>query len=275
MTTALFRRSSIAAALVLAGTISLGPTLAAQSSAQPEPAAHQVTGTVAYLQRIALPPNAVVKLVIEDVSYADAPAVSIAEETITTEGRQVPIAFAVRYDVAIVDPTHRYQIRATIAAQDHLLFTSTTAYPVLTRGASTNVDIRLDQVQGNPSVTPPERDHPLTETHWRLVELNGKELTVGREQRGTLVLTEDGQRVSGFGGCNRLTGVYQLEANSLRFKNMASTMMACPDPLMTEEREFVTALSATESYRISGKTLELLNGKDEVVAWLHAIAEKH
>ena len=270
MTTALLRRCCIIATLALAGTISF-----AQSSAQPEPAAHQVIGTVSYRQRIALPPNAVVKLVIEDVSYADAPAVSIADEEITTQGRQVPIAFGVPNDPAVIDPTHRYQIRATIAAQDHLLFASTAAYPVLTHGAPTHVDIRLDQVQGNPQIAPPERDHALTETHWRLIELNGKEVSLPKEQRATLVLTEDGHRIQGSGGCNQLSGVYELEGNTLRFRNVASTMMSCPDPIMMEEQQFVTALSATETYRISGKTLELLNGKDQVVAWLHAVTEKH
>jgi hypothetical protein len=57
-----------------------------------------VTGTATYLQRIALPPNAVMTVRIEDGSKADAPAEVIGEQVIETKGAQVPIPFAVSYD---------------------------------------------------------------------------------------------------------------------------------------------------------------------------------
>lgn len=51
------------------------------------------------------------------------------------------------------------------------------------------------------------------------------------------------------------------------------TMMACPEPLMAQERNFTDALRATKTYRISGQTLELRNG-DRVVASFRADAMK-
>lgn len=42
-------------------------------------------------------------------------------------------------------------------------------------------------------------------------------------------------------------------------------MMACPEPLMTQEQAFTKALLSVASYRISGKSLELLAG-DKTVA---------
>jgi len=52
----------------------------------------KVTGTVTYLQRIAPPPDAVVDVTLADVSLQDAPALTIAEQTLTEPG-QVPIPF--------------------------------------------------------------------------------------------------------------------------------------------------------------------------------------
>lgn len=45
----------------------------------------EVSGTVAYRERIALPDNAVVKVTLEDVSLADAKAVVIDSQSYTTE----------------------------------------------------------------------------------------------------------------------------------------------------------------------------------------------
>lgn len=110
------------------------------------PAAAQttaVTGTVTYLQRSALAPDSVVKVQIQDVSRADAPAEVIGEQVFVTEGKQVPLPYNVSYDPAKIVENHRYVVRARIEAADGtLLFTNDTAIPVITAGAPTeNVEI--------------------------------------------------------------------------------------------------------------------------------------
>jgi putative lipoprotein len=244
----------------------------AQSTATNDSASKTVTGTVSYRQRIALPDDALVKVVIEDISYPDTPPVSIAEQEITSSGKQVPIAFAVRYDPSVLIPGHHYRILASITAHDHLLFSST-AHPVFTPGAPASVNIRVDQVAGNPLVTAPKPDHPLIGIHWRLADLNGKPVSLSMEQRPNFVLTDDGNRITGSGGCNRLMGSYELDGHSLRFKTVATTMMACLGPVMDVERKFLAALNATTAYRISGSTLQLLDDKGHALAWLHAVTE--
>lgn len=101
----------------------------------------EVTGTVVYRQRIALPPEAVVHVRLEDVSRADGPATVIAEADIDRGGRQVPIAFRLEYEPSRIDPSHRYALRATIRSGERLLFTSTSAHPVITAGAPSHVEI--------------------------------------------------------------------------------------------------------------------------------------
>jgi uncharacterized lipoprotein YbaY/predicted small secreted protein len=94
-----------------------------------------VTGQVTYLQRSALPPDAVVEVTINDVSRADAPQIVIGEQIIPTEGRQAPFPFAVSYDPSLILENHTYAVRARITdAAGKLLFTSDTVIPVITRG---------------------------------------------------------------------------------------------------------------------------------------------
>lgn len=110
-----------------------------------QPAA-EVTGTVTYLQRMALPPNAQIEVRLEDVSRADAPAKLIAQQTITLGDRQVPVPFALKYDPAKIDPKHSYGVRAKIVVDDQMRFASDQAYPVLTNGHPPNVEVLVKAV---------------------------------------------------------------------------------------------------------------------------------
>jgi uncharacterized lipoprotein YbaY/uncharacterized protein YraI len=93
-----------------------------------------VTGTVTYLQRIALPPDAVVTVQLQDVSLADAPATVIGEQIITEPG-QVPIEYEVPYEYRDIDDSHTYAMQARIEdAEGNLLFINDTSTPVLTQG---------------------------------------------------------------------------------------------------------------------------------------------
>ncbi len=101
-----------------------------------------VTGTVAYRERIALTPEAVVEVQLLDVSLADASAKLIAEQTIKPE-HQVPIPFELVYDPATIDERYTYTVRATIRERGRLMFTTDRSYRVLTRGAPNHVDLIL------------------------------------------------------------------------------------------------------------------------------------
>ena len=62
------------------------------------------------------------EITLQDVSKADAPAEMISTQTIETEGAQVPIAYALKYDPARIDAKNTYAVRATITegGQAHL-----------------------------------------------------------------------------------------------------------------------------------------------------------
>ncbi|MCB0158156.1 MAG: YbaY family lipoprotein, partial [Caldilineaceae bacterium] len=91
-----------------------------------------VTGTVTYRQRSALPPDAVVRVQLIDVSLADAPAQVLGEQVITRPG-QVPVPFAVAYNPDAIDSRNRYAVQAEIFDGDgNRLFRNTTTVPVIT-----------------------------------------------------------------------------------------------------------------------------------------------
>ena len=107
----------------------------------------RVTGTVAYLQRIALPPNAIIQVQLQDVSRTDTPARTIAQEKITLGERQVPVPFEIKVDAAKIDQKHTYALTARIVVDDKLRFVSDKAYPVLTRDNPSHVDMILKAVE--------------------------------------------------------------------------------------------------------------------------------
>ena len=88
-----------------------------------------------------------------------------------------------------------------------------------------------------------------------------------------LVLAAE-NRTHGSDGCNRFNGNYETSAQTLRFGQMASTMMACIPPAGLISREFIGALTATVSYRIQGKQLSLLDRDGRVRMRLEATALK-
>ena len=108
-----------------------------------------VTGQVTYLQKSALPEDAMMQVQLQDTSLADAPATVMGEFALATLGRQVPLPFEVTYNAAEIDPSHTYSLSVRITdGQDKLLFINTQAYNVITRGNPTfGVEVMVEPVQ--------------------------------------------------------------------------------------------------------------------------------
>ncbi len=106
-----------------------------------------VTGTVTYLPRIALSPKAVIEVKLLDVSRADAPSITIAKQTIESNGRQVPFSFQLPYDPSRINPRRRYAVQARILENGRLRFTTTRSYPVITNGSPNTVEVIVNPVR--------------------------------------------------------------------------------------------------------------------------------
>ena len=86
-----------------------------------------VTGSITYRERMALPPTAQVEVTLADVSLMDAPSKTIARQSFTADGRQVPFAFSLTVDERKIDPRGRYSVSARITdASGKLMFITDT-----------------------------------------------------------------------------------------------------------------------------------------------------
>lgn len=101
-------------------------TLAGCASA---PRTGTLEGTATYRERMLLPPDAVFEAVLQDISQADAQAVSLGRATIDPAGPP-PFHFRISYSEAAIQPGRRYAVRASIRQGDRLLFTTDRVYPV-------------------------------------------------------------------------------------------------------------------------------------------------
>jgi putative lipoprotein len=113
-----------------------------------DPAAQaSVSGTVFLLQRSALPPSAILSVQLLDMTRASAASVLLAEQTIRTNGRQMPLNFEILYDPALVQEDHRYALRARILINGAIAFASPQTYPVITAGNPNRVEMRVEAVR--------------------------------------------------------------------------------------------------------------------------------
>ena len=110
-----------------------------------------LTGNVFYLERIALSPEAIITVELQDVSAGTTNV--IATRDINAEGRQVPIPFELPYDPTAIDPAGTYLLSARISENGQTVFSSPTGVPVLTNGAPTsNVELMVSQAAVSPMV---------------------------------------------------------------------------------------------------------------------------
>jgi heat shock protein HslJ len=99
----------------------------------------------------------------------------------------------------------------------------------------------------------------LDGTSWLLAE--GKDMSIPQEVRMTIAFAA--ARVSGSSGCNRFTGTYQEDGESISLGPLAGTRMACADEVMTAERAYLAALAEAASWSATAASLTLSNEAGE------------
>lgn len=226
---------------------------------------------VFYRERMMLPPTAELIVILEDGAKMDVAAEKIAEASMPVESGP-PYRVTLSYQPAKLDPRGRFGVRARIENEGKLLFTSTQFNPAFgTHGekdsAPTNpVSVLLTRVPRAPRAAP----RSLTGTRWVIVKLRSEDAGVGAGGKPASVeLSAEPSRISGFAGCNQLSGGYALDGDQLSFSKMAMTMRACPDG-MELEREVAKVLEETRRFAIAGDVLHLFSGEGTKVAELRA-----
>lgn len=101
-----------------------------------------VAGTLSYSELTTLSDEAVVEVELADVSVADGPAEIVSSQRIRKPG-PFPVHFKLDYSPDRIDPTHRYTIQARIREGDRLAYATDTAYPVITGGNPSSIDVAV------------------------------------------------------------------------------------------------------------------------------------
>lgn len=111
-------------------------------------------------------------------------------------------------------------------------------------------------------------DEPIEGLAWQLVQLGDEPVAPGNGAQ--VQFDRSSGRVSGSGGCNRISGTFTRTGVTLKIGQMASTRMACTDPTRgANEAQFISALQSTASYRLAGPNrLALLDGNGRTAALL-------
>ena len=106
--------------------------------------------------------------------------------------------------------------------------------------------------------------HELIGTRWVLLRLGDEAVTVREGTREPFFALQSGARLVGYGGCNRIATSYELEGLRLRFGQVISTRMFCPDN--ETEDKLLHALGATVRWQVRASQLDLYDAQGTVAA---------
>ncbi len=97
---------------------------------------------------------------------------------------------------------------------------------------------------------------------WTLVELGGQGVVALTDLPLPSFRLASGE-MTGFAGCNRMFGSYQVDGRKLAFGPIGTTRRACADESNLETR-FLQALEATTAHAMTLGALELRAGRNRI-----------
>jgi heat shock protein HslJ len=106
----------------------------------------------------------------------------------------------------------------------------------------------------------------LTGTSWVAASIDGAPVA-GRAP--SLALNAE-DRLSGSGGCNRLTAVYVAEAGAIAVRALGATEMACEDALMAQESAFLALLGDADRYEHEADRLVIADDDGRNIVFIPA-----
>ncbi|MBX3060570.1 MAG: YbaY family lipoprotein [Anaerolineae bacterium] len=221
-------------------------TLLELVSQTPAPVA-EVTGTVTYLARVALPDDVILRVQIQDTSRADAPAIILGEEVRATGGAQVPLPFAVPYNPADIQDNRDYTLSARITdGQGTLLFINDMVIPVISKGNPTSgIEVMVVPVGGGAETSmsgglPPE----LLGQPWQWASFSDPAVgpvEIADPENYRLQFAADGT-VLIQADCNSGSGIYSADGASISIIVGPMTRAFCGEDSL--DTRFLTNLGA-------------------------------
>lgn len=224
------------------------------------------TGEVTYRERIAMPPNAELRITLMSLGNGGPHAVAGATEILLPPG-QVPLQFRLNVRSNVLNATTSYGLRAEILSAGTVIFRNATPVPV-DPAAPAPVMILVNSAPRVSAPPTPSTERDITsglfDIVWQVRDIGGAAIIAATDP--SLSIAQD-RRVGGNGGCNNYFTEADFGGPALSFGPVAGTRMACAADVMAQEAAFFAALDKTASYQISGSTLQLLDaGGNRLVA---------
>jgi heat shock protein HslJ len=103
----------------------------------------------------------------------------------------------------------------------------------------------------------------LNDTNWLLVSLNGQSAIPDAQ----VTISFEAGQINGTDGCNRYGASYTVNGSKFSVnQNIATTMMACPEPIMEQATAYITALTQAATYKVDNQQLSLLDASGKTLA---------
>jgi heat shock protein HslJ len=111
----------------------------------------------------------------------------------------------------------------------------------------------------------------VTASPWRLVRLHGDAPVEGTSI--TAQFTSE-NTVAGSAGCNRYSGRYQVDGPEISIiPPFQMTMMACPEPVMQQEQDFMSILESSQRFTATESSLVLFDLDGNPAAEFEAVSQ--
>lgn len=106
----------------------------------------------------------------------------------------------------------------------------------------------------------------VTGIDWRLVTLQGNSPVVSATGHDPSLELTESRKATGYSGCNRFSGSYTLNGDSLRFGPLVTTRMACSGNFSLEQ-QYLAALGAVTRYQVNTDSLVLYKGNEPTAVY--------
>ncbi len=253
--------SRLSAILLVVTAVSLfGCSSEEPPTGDPEMRLETLQGEVRFGARGSLPAGASLAVELVDITDGlDEPIVLSAVET--ADRQQSPYKYSLVYDPSVIQAGRDYRVRAQIRWVD---------------GKVDNSAGMLDPFAGSPATFTFFQEGSIARTGylptislqgftWILDEIGGEPVDLPLDARPHLMVDAESDGYSGFAGCNRFTGRYDLDGTSLSLGNAVATRKACQERMEIEAR-FLQLLSSVKSWRLEGQQMLLGDQERNVLA---------
>lgn len=119
----------------------------------------------------------------------------------------------------------------------------------------------------SPPAVAPIAQSELAGTRWVAARINGAPVS-GRAPRIVFALED---RLSGSGGCNTLSAVYEAQAGAIAVRALGATERACDEAVMRQEGAFLALLAKAARYERDNARLILADETGRSIEFTPAV----